>query len=155
MFYETKWLLRRWFGRRGLKKHQKVMNCQQKSRFSFFPQGHSKTETQKAPNGAPREAPGRPRAPKTAPRGARSKPRGAQDHPGAEPNASKEPFESPFWPHVGSPGLHFRAFEASFFEARAQSATQTNTLFEITGQKVFRARCGPDVQRPLSTKLLK
>ena len=40
------------------------------------------------------------------------------------------------------------------FELHARSARQTKTLVEITGQKVFRDRCGPDVQRPLSTKLL-
>ena len=88
------------------------------------------TEAQEAPKGAPREAqmsprraPGGPRsgprAPKTAPRGARSAPRGAQDHPGApqertqgapsRPDASREPFGSPFWPHLGAPGAHFRA----------------------------------------------
>ena len=133
------------------------------------------TEAQKAPKGAPREAqmsprraPGGPRsgprAPKTAPRGARSAPRGAQDHPGApqertqgapsRPDASREPFGSPFWPHLGAPGASFSSLLGVLFEPRARSARQTKTLFEITGQKVFRDRCGPDVQRPLSTKLL-
>ena len=130
------------------------------------------TEAQKAPKGAPREAqmsprraPGGPRsgprAPKTAPRGARSAPRGAQDHPGApqertqgapsRPDASREPFGSPFWPHLGAPGASFSSLLGVLFEPRARPARQTKALFEITGQKVFRDRCGPDVQRPLST----
>ena len=88
------------------------------------------TEAQKAPKGAPREAqmsprraPGGPRsgprAPKTAPRASRSAPRGAQDHPGApqertqgapsRPDASRKPFGSPCWSHLGAPGAHFRA----------------------------------------------
>ena len=117
---------------------------------------------------SPRRAPGGPRsgprAPKTAPRAARSAPRGAQDHPGApqertkgapsRPDASGEPFGSPFWPHLGAPGASFSSLPGALFEPRARSARQTKALFEITGQKVFRDRCGPDVQRPLSTKLL-
>ena len=38
-------------------------------------------------------------------------------------------------------------------EARARPATQTKTLFEITGRKVFRDSCGTDVHWPVSTKL--
>ena len=89
------------------------------------------TDVQIAPKGAPREAqmsprraPGGPRsgprAPKTAPRASRSAPRGAQDHPGppqestqgapSRPDASREASGSPFWPHLGPPGAHFRAF---------------------------------------------
>ena len=105
-----------------------------------------------------------PRAPKTAPRAARCAPRGAQDHPGppqestqgapSRPDASREPFGSPFWPHLGAPGGSWSSLLGVLFEPRARSARQTKTLVEITGQKVFRDRCGPDVQRPLSTKLL-
>ena len=79
-----------------------------------------------------RRAPGGPRS---GPRGARSKPRG----------------------HFGlilEPPGSFSSLLDVLFEARARSARQTKTLFEITGQKVFRDRCGPDVQRQLSTKLL-
>ena len=79
-----------------------------------------------------------PRAPKTASR----------------PDASREPFGSPFWPHLGAPGASLSSFLGVPFEPRARSATQTKALFEIIGQKVVRDRCGPDVQRPLSTKLL-
>ena len=112
---------------------------------------------------SPRRAPGGPRsgprAPKTAPRAARSAPRGAQDHPGApqertkgapsRPDASREAFGSPFWSHLGAPGASFSGLRGVLFEARARSTTQTKTLFEITGRKVFRDRCGSDVQRPL------
>ena len=38
-------------------------------------------------------------------------------------------------------------------EARARPATQTKTLFEITGRKVFRDSCGTDVHWPVSTTL--
>ena len=58
------------------------------------------------------------------------------------------------WAHVGAPGASFSSFLGVPFEPRARSARQTKALVEITGQKVFRDRCGPDVQRPLSTKLL-
>ena len=60
-------------------------------------------------------------------------------------------LREPFWPHLGPPGASFSSLRGVLFEARARSATQTKALFEITGQKVFRDRCGPDVQRPLST----
>ena len=120
------------------------------------------TEAQNAPKGPPREAqmsprcaPGRPRsgprAPKTAPRGARSAPRGAQERTRQTP---PEPFGSPFWPHLGAPGASFSSLLGVLFEPRARSARQSKARFEITGQKVFRDRCGPDVQRPLSTQLL-
>ena len=67
--------------------------------FAFF-QGRSKTETQKAPKRAPREAKmsprscsggpkSGPRGPKTAPRAARSAPRGAQEQPGAHQKGPK------------------------------------------------------------------
>ena len=108
---------------------------------------------------SPRRAPGGPRsgprAPKTAPRAARSAPRGAQDHPGAPQErtqgASREASGSPFWPHLGAPGASFSSLLGVLFEPHARSARQTKALFEITGQKDFRDRCGPDVQRPLST----
>ena len=38
-------------------------------------------------------------------------------------------------------------------EARARPASQTKTLIEITGRKVFRDSCGTDVHWPVSTKL--
>ena len=110
VFYETKWLLRRCFCPRGLKKTQKVMNCQQKSRFSLYSKGVQKTETPKATKRAPREAKMSPRScsggpksgrgPKTAPRAARSAPRGAQEQPGAHQKGPKRgPREAP--------GAHF------------------------------------------------
>ena len=114
---------------------------------------------------SPRRAPGGPRsgprAPNTAPRAARSAPRGAHDHPGApqerskrspsRPDVSREASGSPFWPHLGAPGTSFASLLGVLFEPRARPARQTKALFETTGQKDLRDRCGPDVQRPLST----
>ena len=88
----------------------------------------------------------RPRPPRSAPG---EHPRGP-----SRPDASRESFGSPFWLHLGAPGASFSSFLGVLFEPRARSARQTKALVEITGQKVFRDRCGPDVQRPLSTKLL-
>ena len=125
------------------------------------------TEGQKAPKEdpgeaqmSPRRAPGGPRsgprAPKMAPRAARS----TQDRPRRAPKGPKPPrrlqgalreliLASSWAPR----GFIFEPSEV-LFDPRARSARQTKALFEITGQKVFRDRCGPDVQRPLSTKLL-
>ena len=94
----------------------------------------------------PERAKRRPRPPRTAPG---EHPRGP-----SRPDASREPFGSPFWPHLGLPGASFSSPPGVLVEPRARSTTHTKALFEITGQKVFRDRCGPDVQRPLSTKLL-
>ena len=72
--------------------------------------------------------------------------------------AAQTPPGSPSGAHfgliLGGPGPHFSSRLGVLFEPRARSARQTKALVEITGQKVFRDRCGPDVQRPLSTKLL-
>ena len=115
---------------------------------------------------SPRRAPGeeRPKSPqdgsKSRPERAKRRPRPPRRAPGEHPrgpsrrDASREPFGSPFWPHLGAPGASFSSLLCVLFEARARSARQTKALFEITGQKVFRDRCGPDVQRPLSIKLL-
>ena len=94
----------------------------------------------------PERAKRRPRPPRTAPG---EHPRGP-----SRPDASWELFGSPFGPHLGAPGAPFSSFLGVLFEPRARSARQTTALVEINGQKVFRDRCGPDVQRPLSTKLL-
>ena len=117
---------------------------------------------------SPRRAPGGPRsgprAPKTAqePPGARQEaPKTTQEHPRRGPkgpHAAQTPPGSPSGAHfgliLGPPWPHFRAFQAPLFEPRARSARQTKARIEITCQKVCRDRCGPDVQRPLSTKLL-
>ena len=52
-----------------------------------------------------------------------------------------------FWPHVGPPGASFSSLLGVRFEARARSATQSKTLFEITGQKLLRDRCGPEAHK--------
>ena len=111
------------------------MNCQQKSRFSFFFQGRSKTETPKATKRAPREPqellrrsqerPKRPQdgpksrqeRPKRRPRAARSAPRGPQARPWAPKVRQEALREAPgahFGLILGGPGLHFQAIEASF-----------------------------------------
>ena len=141
------------------------MNCQQKSRFSlFFPRalknGDRKSSKKSSPGGQhepqerlrrSQERPKRPQdGPKSALRAARSAPRGAQEQPGAHqkgpkrgpghPRSAKRPFGRPpgpilasFW---GARGL-ISSNLAVLFEARARSARQSKTLFEITGQKVF------------------
>ena len=91
--------------------------------------------------------PGTPKATPEEPRSAQERPRRAP----SRPDTSGEPFGSPCWPHPGAPGASFSSLLGVLFEPRARSARQTKALFEITGQKVFRDRCGPDVQRPLST----
>ena len=117
---------------------------------------------------SPRRAPGgtqeRPKSPqdgsKRRPERAKRRPRPPRTDPGehprgpSRPDASREPFGSPVWPHLGAPGASFSSFLGVLVEPRARSARQTKALVEITGQKVFRDRCGPDVQRPLSTQLL-
>ena len=115
---------------------------------------------------SPRRAPGgtqeRPKSPqdgsKSRPERAKRRPRPPRSAPGertkeapSRPDASREPFGSPFWPHLGPPGASFSSLLGVLFEPRARPARQTKALFEITGQKVCRDRCGPDVQRPLST----
>ena len=126
---------------------------------------------QRSPPGGPNEPQARPGKPQERPKspqdGSKSRPERAKrrprpprtapgEHPRgpSRPDASREPFGSPFWPHLGAPGASFSSFLGVLFEPRARSARQTKALVEITGQKVFRDRCGPDVQRPLSTKLL-
>ena len=56
VIYETKWHLKRLFDPRELKKPEKVMNCQQKSRFSLFCMGVEKQRSKKLQ----KELPGRP-----------------------------------------------------------------------------------------------
>ena len=87
----------------------------------------------RAPQDGSKRRPAREEAPKTTQERAQERTKGAQR----------------------PPGPHFRAFLGVLFEPRARSARQTKALVEIIAQKVFRDRCGPDVQRPLSTKLLK
>ena len=112
---------------------------------------------------SPRRAPGAPGAAQEPPRrhqeppGARQEaPKTTQERPRSGPKGPQaaETFVSPFWPHLGAPGASLSSFLGVLLEPRARSARQTKALVEITGQKVFRNRCGPDVQRPLSTKLL-
>ena len=150
-------ILERFWGARDLEKPQKVLYCRRISMFSRFRKGafnrgpksskRSPREAQLSPRrGRPERAKRRPRPPRTDP--------GAAQEPPSRPDASREPFGSPFWLHLGAPGASFSSLLGALFEPRARSARQTKALFEITGQKVFRDRCGPDVQRPLSTQLL-
>ena len=62
VFYETKWLVRRFFGPRKLKKTLKCVELSAKIKVFVFFQGRSKTETQKAPKRVPREAKMSPRS---------------------------------------------------------------------------------------------
>ena len=126
------------------------MNCQQKSRFSLFPRAFKNGDPkklQKEPQERLRRSQERPKrpqdGPKSALRAARSAPRGAQEQPGAHqkgPKRAKRPFGTPpgpilalFW---GGRGI-ISSNLAVLVEARARSARQSKTLFEITGQKVF------------------
>ena len=138
VFYETKWLLRRCFGPRGLKKPQKVMNCQQKSRFSFFPRALKNRDRKSSKKSSPegqhepqerlrrsQERPKRPQdgpksrqeRPKRRPRAARNAPKGPQARPWApkvRQEALREAPRAHFGLILGGPGLHFQAIEASF-----------------------------------------
>ena len=138
MFYETKWLLRRCFGPRGLKKPQKVMNCQQKSRFSLFPRAFKNRDPKSYKKSSPggqnepqellrrsQERPKRPQdgpksrqeRPKRRPRAARSAPKGHQERPWASKVRQEASGDAPgahFGVILGGPGLHFQAFYASF-----------------------------------------
>ena len=163
--FERCWCLR------DLEKPQKVLYCQRISWFSRFRKGafNSGLKTSKrSPPGGPNEPQARPGRPqerpkspqdgsKSLPERAKRRPRPPRSTPGEDqrspkpPSASREPFGSPFWPHLGAPGGSFSSLPGALFEPRARPARQTKALFEITGQKVFRDRCGPDVQRPLST----
>ena len=107
-------------------------------------------------------------SPRRAPGAAQEPPRRLQELPGARQEAPKttqergpkppkrlqgalrEPILASSW----GPRASFSSLLGALFEPRARPARQTKTLFEITGQKVFRDRCGPDVQRPLSTQLM-
>ena len=166
--------LERSWGLRNLEKPQKVLNCQRISWFSRFRKGafnRGPKSSKRSPPGGPNEPQARPGRPQERPKspqdGSKSRPERAKrrprpprtapgEHPRgpSRPDASREPFGSPFWPHLGAPGASFSSFLGVLFEPRARSARQTKALVEITGQKVFRDRCGPDVQRPLSTQLL-
>ena len=103
---------------------------------------------------SPRRAPGSPRSPqdgsKRRPERAKRRPRPPRSAPGEDQRGPKPPRRL----HLGAPGASFSSLLGVLFEARARSARQTKTLFEITGQKVVRDCCGTDVQRPVSTKLL-
>ena len=146
-----------------------MLYCQRISWFSRFRKGafnRGPKSSKRSPPGGPNEPqarPGRPQERPKSPQRSKSRkrrPRPPRTAPGehprgpSRPDASREPFGSPFWPHLGAPGASFSSFLGVLFEPRARSARQTKALVEITGQKVFRDRCGPDVQRPLSTKLL-
>ena len=167
-------ILERFWSPRDLEKHQKVLYCRRISRFSRFRKGafnRGPRSSKRSPPGGPNEPQARPGRPqerpkspqdgsKSRPERAKRRPRPPRSAPGehprgpSRPDASREPFGSPFWPHLGAPGASFSSLLGVLFEPRARSARQTKALVEITGQKVFRDRCGPDVQRPLSTKLL-
>ena len=141
-------ILGRFWGPQDLEKLQEVLYCQRISKFSRFRKGafNRGPKSSKGSKRRPERAKRCPRPPRTAPG---EHPRGP-----SRPDASREPFGSPFWPHLGLPGASFSSLPGALFEPRARSARQTEALFEITGQKVCRDRCGPDVQRLLSTKLL-
>ena len=161
-------------GTPGTSKNLKVLYSQQISRFSRSRKGafnRGSKSSKRSPPGGPNEPQARPGTPQERPKspqdGSKRRPERAKkfprpprtapgEHPRgpSRPDASREPFGSPFWPHLGAPGASFSSLLGVLFEPRARPARQTKALFEITGQKVFRDRCGPDVQRPLSTKLL-
>ena len=61
------------------------------------------------------------------------------------PRSLPEPSRVPFWPHFGPPGGSFSSLLDALFEDCARPATRSNAQFEITGKKVFRGRCRPDV----------
>ena len=167
-------ILERFWGPRDLEKPQKVLYCQRISWFSRFRKGafnRGPKSSKRSPPGGPNEPQARPGRPQERPKspqdGSKSRPERAKrrprpprtapgEHPRgpSRPDASREPFGNSFCPHLGPPGASFSSFLGVLFEPRARSARQTKTLFEITGQKVIRDRCGPDVQGPLSTKLL-
>ena len=151
-----------------LEKPQKMLYCQRISWFSRFRKGAfnrgPKSSKRSFPGGPsePQARPGRPQErPKSPQDGSKSCPERANRRPrpprtqGApsRPDASREPFGSPCWPHLGAPGASFSRLPGALFEPRARSARQTKALFEITGQKVFRDRCGPDVQKPCPLNL--
>ena len=122
---------------------------------SAISQGSRPQRPKKAPKGAPREAPGAAQEPPRrlqAPPGARQEAPKTEDPRGPKPprrlqEALREPILASSWGPRGS----FSSLLGVLFEPRARPARQTKALFEITGQKDFRDRCGPDVQRPLST----
>ena len=156
-------ILGRFWGPQDLEKPQKVLYCQRIPWFSRFRKGafnRGPKSSKRSPQGGPNEPQARPGRPQERPKspqdGSKSRPERAKrrPRPPRRAAASREPFGSPFWPHLGAPGASFSSFLGVLFEPRARSARQTKALVEITGQKVFRDRCGPDVQRPLSTKLL-
>ena len=164
-------ILERFWGARDPRKQQEVLYCR---RFSWFSQyrmeafNRGPKSSKRSPQGGPNEPQARPGRPqegpkspqdgsKSLPERAKRRPRPPRTAPGehprgpSRPDASREPFGSPCWPHPGAPGASFSSLLGVLFEPRARPARQTEALFEITGQKVFRNRCGPDVQRPLST----
>ena len=114
------------------------MNCQQKSRFSFFPRAFKNRDPKSSKKSSPgsqnepqellrrsQERPKRPQdgpksrqeRPKRRPRAARSAPKGPQARPWA-PKVRQEALREAPGAHVGlilgGPGLHFQAIEASF-----------------------------------------
>ncbi len=163
-------ILERFWGARDLEKQQKVLYCQRISWFSRFRKGvfnrSPKSSKRSSPGGPnePQARPGRPKSPqdgsKSRPERAKRRPRPPRSAPGEDQRGPKPPrrlqgaLREPMLASSWAPWASFSSLLGVLFEARARSDRQTKTLFEITGQKVFRDRCGPDVQRPLSTKLL-
>ena len=117
-------ILGRFWGPRDLEKPQKVLYCQRISWFSRFRKGafnRGPRSSKRGPN-EPQARPGRPQErPKSPQDRSKSRPeRAKRRHPGppqestqgapSRPDASREPFGSPFWLHLGAPEPHFRAF---------------------------------------------
>ena len=132
------------------------MNCQQKSRFSFFPRALKNRDRKSSKKSSPegqhepqerlrrsQERPKRPQdGPKSALRAARSAPRGAQEQPGAHqkgpkrdpgrPRSAKKPPGTPPGPILasfwGARGLIFKHSRRPFRSSRALRQTIENTL---------------------------
>ena len=133
-------------------------------------------EPQEPPRAAPEAHGSGPGRPRDGPGGAGRGPGAAQERPkgpgGAQEGPERLPIRKPcetcslteaFEGSTRPKHVIYTAFltaQASLssllgvlVEARARPATQTKTLFEITGRKVFRDSCGTDVHWPVSTKL--
>ena len=164
-------ILDRFWSPRDLEKPQKVLYCRRISRFSRFRKGafnRGPRSSKRSPPGGPNEPQARPGRPqerpkspqdgsKSRPERAKRRPRPPRSTPGEDPRGPKPPrrlqeaLREPILVSSWGPRGSFSSLLGVLFEPRARPARQTKALFEITGQKVFRDRCGPDVQRPLST----
>ena len=158
----------------GTSNLKQVLYCRRMSWFSPFRKGAFKRgpkSSKRSPQGGPNEPQARPGRPqegpkspqdgsKSLPERAKRRPRPPRSTPGEDPRGPKPPrrlqeaLREPMLVSSWGPRGSFSSLLGVLFEPRARPARQTKALFEITCQKVFRDRCGPDLQRPLSTKLV-